>query len=139
MDEPVEHMSAEGLETGEQELPKARAPRKPKQIAVKAVKRSGQAVCVEYDERGWPRRAWVPAEEVREGKIAADVLEAGQPVGIRWEERVTSTLDVQRLARALYRRGMFSADQVAADKPGAMAAIQEAIGPVFLELLKLEE
>ncbi|MFH1553482.1 MAG: hypothetical protein ABII76_01265 [Pseudomonadota bacterium] len=135
-DEPMEQPEQEA-QAPEPEQPK-RAKRA-KLIAVKPVKRSGAATCVQWDEKGWPRRAWVPAEEVVDNKVNAESLEAGMPEGIRWEERVTFAFDVAVLAQALYRRGIFTHQDVAANKPGCMAAIHEAVSPVFRELLSIEE
>lgn len=135
-DEPTEQLEQEPQEP---EPKPVERPKRVKLIAVKPVKRSGAATCVEWDVNGWPRRAWVPTEEVRENKVAQDSLEAGVPEGIRWEERVTDAFDVAALARGLYRRGIFTAGDVAANKPGVQAAIQEAVGPVFRQLLSLTE
>ena len=135
-DEPTEQPEQE-LEAQESERPK-RAKRV-KLIDVRRVKRSGAATCIQWEQGGLSRRAWVPTEEVRDNQVSAESLEAGVPEGFRWEERVTFAFDVAALARGLYRRGIFTHQDVAANKPGCMAAIHEAVSPVFRELLSIEE
>lgn len=134
MDDPREEQPQE---IEEQERPKPS--RKPKKVAVKPIVREGMALCIQYQDGKWPRRTWVPAEEVSEGQISEDVLAAAIPASIAWEERLDVSLDVGQLALRLYQRGIFNSKDAAANKPGSMQAIMESLEPVYIQLLRLEE
>jgi len=117
--------------------PPARAKRQ-KRLDVRVVERQGVTACVQWAEGDWLRRGWVPAEEVRDNQASEDALSAAVPVGVRWEERLDLKLDNAALARALYRRGLFTARDLAR-KPEVEAAIREAIGPVYIAILRMAE
>jgi len=123
-------------EQAEDLAPAEPKPARRKKLDVKRIARSGQVLCVEYKDGEWPRRAWVPVEEVHDNKASAKVLREGLPVGTKWEEKLDMSLDIDALARALYRRGIFTKLE-AANKPAVMAAIREAIGPVYKTILKV--
>jgi len=126
------------VQTEEPEAQPAPAPKPKRQklVAVRRIARQGDALCVQYQDGDWTRRAWVPVKEVDSDKVSADVLAEGVPVGIRWEERLDMALDLKALAKALYRYNMFTKDDLGR-KAQAMAAIREAIGPIYLHLLKI--
>lgn len=113
-------------------------PARRKKLDVKRIARNGQALCVEYKDGDWPRRAWIPVEEVHDNKAPEKVLREGLPVGTQWEKKLDMSLDIDALARALYRRGIFTKLE-ASNKPAVMAAIREAIGPVYKAILLAAE
>jgi hypothetical protein len=58
-------------------------PKKRKLLKVTVLARQGQSVLVEWTDGG-TRRGYVPADELEDGKVAKDVLEAALPYGVPW-------------------------------------------------------
>lgn len=83
-----------------------RSPRKrsrPK-VAVKVIsKRTGGAALVEWDHK----RAYVPTEEVSNGKVSAEALDAAVPDSLAWEELIEITITPAVVAEGLYRRNIY--------------------------------
>lgn len=88
-----------------------RSPRKrtrPK-VAVKVIsKRTGGAALVEWDHK----RAYVPTEEVSNGKVSADALDAAVLDSLPWEELIVITITPAMVAEGLYRRNIYKASQL---------------------------
>ena len=101
-----------------------RSPRKrarPK-VAVRVIKkRTGGAALVEWDHK----RAYVPTEEVANGKVDADALDAAVPDSLAWEELITITVTPAMVAEGLYRRNIYKASELT----------HQAVRAAFLEAL----
>ncbi len=101
-----------------------RSPRKrsrPK-VAVKVIsKRTGGAALVEWDHK----RAYVPTEEVSNGKVSADALDAAVPDSLAWEELIEITITPAAVAEGLYRRNIYRYSELS----------YQAVRAAFLEAL----
>jgi len=104
-----------------------RSPRKrarPK-VAVKVIsKRTGGAALVEWDHK----RAYVPTEEVSNGKVSADALEAAVPDSLAWEELIEITVTPAMVAEGLYRRNIYRYSELS----------HQAVRAAFLEALSAD-
>ena len=91
-------------------------------VGVKVIsKRTGGAALVEWDHK----RAYVPTEEVSNGKVSADALEAAVPDSLAWEELIEITVTPAMVAEGLYRRNIYKASELT----------HQAVRAAFLEAL----
>lgn len=89
-------------------------------------------------------RAVVPAAEIvrtPEGQAFCpqDVLDAGLPWGLPWEQYITLTATALGLARALRRRGYWEVADVARDPQGALKAFTSEATRAFHTMLRAAE
>ena len=77
---------------------KGRSEKRARYLKVTVVTTEGEATAVERNGR----RVIVPTDEVRDGKVAKSVFDAGMQYGEEWEKAVTgNAIDADRLAVAL--------------------------------------
>ncbi len=76
---------------------------------------------VEWDHK----RAYVPTEEVSNGKVSADALEAAVPDSLPWEELIEITVTPAMVAEGLYRRNIYKYSQLT--HQAVRAAFYEAL------------
>ena len=79
MDTEIQEMDGKG--DGESSKSKRARPVKVKLVAVKVVHEEGEAVLVQWAERGKLQRTILPAASVKDEQVAADELAAGLPYG----------------------------------------------------------
>ena len=105
---------------------------KPKQrrqfVPVRIVQTEGASALVEWDDYGL-YRAFVPAEEIDEGRCPAAVLKAGIPYGEDWSlylENVSIT--AAEISQALHRAGFWTARDIEQRVNRAQNVINSAVG-----------
>lgn len=108
---------------------------KSKVVLVNVIERKGESALVEWIVGGIPRRAFIPAVEIVEGMAPADVLEAGVPYGVDWEN-VTLEASAATLAINLRRNGIWTSADLAANIQTAYGCIQATYG---VDLAKLAQ
>jgi len=122
--------------------PKTRkAPAKRRLVNVTIVTQAGQTVLVQWHD-GVARRAYIPADEVKAGKVAVDVLKAGIPYGAPWEEILTDILNSRDIspeafAAALRGRGIWTVEDMERNPREARRAIDAAVGIHIGELCRM--
>ena len=80
-----------------------------RKISVKVIsKRTGGAALVEWDNK----RAYVPTEEVVNGKVSKDALDAAVLDSLAWEELIKITITPAMVAEGLYRRNIYKASEL---------------------------
>ena len=79
---------------------------------------------VEWDHK----RAYVPTEEVSNGKVSADALEAAVPDSLAWEELIEITVTPAMVAEGLYRRNIYRYSELS----------HQAVRAAFLEALSAD-
>ena len=89
--------------------PKAPDPRLP----VRVVGQKGASILVEWlDEGAMFRRAYVPADKVRDGSVASKELAKGIPYGLPWEKWIEITATPELVANALRRQGVWNWEDI---------------------------
>lgn len=102
--------------------PRKRPQRK---VSVKVIsKRTGGAALVEWDHK----RSYVPTEEVANGKVNKDALDAAVPDSLAWEELISITITPAMVAEGLYRRNIYKASELT----------HQAVRAAFLEALSAD-
>ena len=90
----------------EQEQPKARPP--DPRLPVRLVGQKDGSALVEWlDEAGLYRRAYVPADKVKDNTVASKELAKGIPYGLPWEEWIEVTATPEHIANELRRHGVW--------------------------------
>jgi hypothetical protein len=110
-----------------------RKPRAKKSVIVSVLAASGESSLVEWtDKDGDAQRCYVPSAAVEDVKVALDILEEGIPYGAPWgklaegiglPEKYTS-----QFAGALYRRGVWTAQDLERNPKSVIAALVEVTG-----------
>ena len=124
MDETDRKQEAAVVQKADGTRDAGRSPRKrtrPK-VAVKVIsKRTGGAALVEWDHK----RAYVPTEEVSNGKVSADALDAAVLDSLAWEELIQITITPAMVAEGLYRRNIYKYSELSYQ--AVRAALLEAL------------
>lgn len=94
----------------------------PALVAVRVVECKGKVALVEWMAEDEQRRAYVPASELTPRGVTADVLEAGEPYGVRWED-VIEPVTVATYARALRQQGIWTVSDLAMHLQTAVQAV----------------
>ena len=95
-----------------------------RQVAVSTVRVTGEGALVEYAQKGKAKRVTIPASEVRGGKVAQDVLDAGIPYGLPWEEVQLATITADELAANLRKAGIWTAEDLRRNTQKAVGVLQ---------------
>lgn len=103
----------------------------PALVAVRVVESKNKVALVEWLEGDEQRRAYVPATEVTPRGVTADVLEAGEPYGVRWEVLIAPGTP-QAIAKALRQQGIWTVSDLAMRMGDAV----QAMNRVALESLR---
>lgn len=99
---------------------------------MKIIKRQGQASLIEFiDENGRLSRVVVPQGKEND----PDVLEEGIPYGIPWEDIFFPQTTPQIVADELRRRGIWTIEDLQANRSAALGAIQTAYGQDLAALM----
>jgi hypothetical protein len=96
---------------------------KSKAVLVTVIERKGESALVEWIINGIPRRAFIPAVEIIEDQAPVDVLEAGVPYGVDWEN-ITLEASAAALAINLHRNNIWTGADLAANVQTAYGCIQ---------------
>lgn len=97
---------------------------KTRKTEVKIIRKAGENSLVEWMDKGLPRRATVPG---RENSYSKDVLSAGVPYGVRWED-VEINADAVKLAEALYKNDIWTLEDVMANPKAVIGICMDVIG-----------
>ena len=108
----------------EMEKPKLK---RTKRIPVRVIHTEGESALVEWNDDGL-HRAFVPVEEVSEGKCSASVLKAGVPYGVDWEKYIQINVTVAEISHALHRAGFWIPKDIEERVVRAQQAINQAVG-----------
>ena len=103
--------------------------RKKQHIIIDIIERKGQSALVEWPQGGDLRRAYVPASKIKDAKCDEDVLNAGLPFGVPWEELIdASGLTPGAIAMELRRRGIWTSADIERNPKGVRRAVDAATG-----------
>ena len=108
-------------------------------IDVKIIRDSGPTCLVEWTEHDDLRRAYVPKEVIQHLRVPVEELAAGTPYGVRWERLIEVHATPERVAQALRRRGIWTAEQLRGRWSEAKTAIWEAVAMDLVGLLRRVE
>jgi hypothetical protein len=111
----------------------------PVMVDVKIIRDSGPTCLVEWTEHDDLWRAYVPKEVIQHLRVSADELAAGTPYGVRWEKLIEVHATPERVAQALRRRGIWTAEQLNGRWPEAKTAMIEATAMDLVGLLRRVE
>jgi hypothetical protein len=115
------------------ETEKARKPRAKKSATVSVLDARGESALVEWTGKdGEARRAYIPAGEIDDGKVAVETLEAGIPYGAPWgelAEEIGLPPDyAPGFARSLYAHGVWTVEDLERNPKAVVGALVEATG-----------
>lgn len=80
-------------------------------MKVRIIEQQGQSALVQYEDGGTLHRRYIPAEEIKRGKVEDEVLEAGIQYGIEWAERLDLPTPVE-VDRALKEKGIWTEEDL---------------------------
>ena len=86
--------------------------KKEKSLDVRTLRTKGGSALVEYVERGFYRRVYIPFEEIENGKVKPSILEAGIVYGEPWEDFMEVIATPEAMANELRRRGVWTVEDV---------------------------
>lgn len=112
-----------------------------KTIVANVVTQAGRVALVQWLDDSSLRRSHVPADEVKRGRCKRDVLEAGIPYGVPWEEIVESIINAQifhpaAFADELRKHDIWTADDVEKNPRGVKRAIAAITGVTIGALMR---
>ena len=97
-----------------------------KRIPVRVIPTVGEAVMVEYEEKGVPQRRFIPKVEVQETdkgpRVPEDVLAAGVPYGLDWAKLIAKVPDPKDIEIALKNHGIWTLEDLGKNALGAYDA-----------------
>jgi tryptophan synthase alpha subunit len=108
---------------------------KSKAVLVNVIERKGESALVEWIVSGIPRRAFIPAVEIIEDQAPIDILEAGVPYGVDWEN-ITLEASAAALAINLRRNNIWTSADLQANVQVVLGCIQATYG---VDLAKLAQ
>ena len=97
---------------------------KPRLVAVQVVRVTGGSALVEFARKGKAQRVTVPAAELQAGKVAQDVLDAGIPYGLPWEETELASITAADLAANLRTAGIWTTEDLQRNTQKAVGVLQ---------------
>ena len=86
--------------------------KKERLLDVRTVSTKGGSALVEYIEKGFYRRVFVPLGEVENGKVKLSVLQEGVVYGEPWEDYMKVIATPEAMANELRRQGVWTAQDV---------------------------
>ena len=107
--------------------------RKEKLIPVKVIKQAADNATVEFTLNKLLQRAVIPAGFIENGKVPEDVLEAGIPYGIDWENVKLSASSIE-LANMLRRLGIWTYED-AMRNPNRIVSVLQTVYKIDLAAL----
>lgn len=102
--------------------------RKPKRIAVKIIAQKDLSALVEWEAEGDLCRAYVPADKVEDGQCGEDVLAAGIPHGVPWEDVLPETPPREAVGKQLRQHGIWTCADIEKNIQGVQRAINQTTG-----------
>lgn len=108
-----------------------------KLVSVRVVERKGKSALVEWTVGDNDRkRAFVPAEAIEGGnKCDENVIKAGIPYGIPWEELADiSGITPEAIGREMRRRNLWTAEDIERNMQKVSKVIAVLISPVIMSL-----
>lgn len=103
-------------------------------MKVRVINRKGHRAVVVYHDQGL-QAVIVPAEAVKGNKCDDEALMAGIPYGLPWAEIIGEMRALpEEIEQALYRRGIWTREDLRADPMRAAAALMAAYGLDVQEL-----
>jgi hypothetical protein len=107
-------------------------------VNVRVVATKGESALVEWqegDDLTLPgqalsglKRAYIPADKVTDGQACSDVLAAGIPYGVAFEDVLVPSVTATRIAQELRRRGLWTKEDVLTRPGEVLSALQAAYG-----------
>ena len=110
----------------------------PEMVPVTRVGARGASVVVECVRAGRPLRALLPGELVPEGveALSVDLLDEALVISASWEDLAEVTVTPERIAEALRRQGIWSAEDLAAHPAKAQRAFATLYGQDLAQLIR---
>lgn len=113
-------------------------PEKEKQaVKVNVIEVQKAAAVVEWKDKSGLKRAIVPAGEILDGKVNAEILEAGIEYGLPWERLISISVKPADYAEALRTAGIWTADDVLKKQPVVRGVLNAVLNIEFSRLLQI--
>jgi len=110
-------------------------PKRRKLITVRIIEQRGPSALIEWNVDDDIRRAFVPADTIEGDKCDGEIVEAGVPYGIPWEELADiSSITPEAIGKEMRRRGLWTADDMERNMQKVSKAIAVIISPVIISL-----
>ena len=105
-------------------------------IAIKAV---GNGTLVEWRSVDGLHRAVIPHGEIVSGRVRGEVLLAGIPYGVAWEDLDIPPVTAAEIAAALRQVGIWTLGDLRAKPSGAVTALQRVYAVTLAKLREAAE
>lgn len=107
-----------------------------KMIPVKVIRTDRKSVLVETVLKGIYNRTVIQTGEIKRGKVPEDVLAAGIPYGIPWEDFELSKPDLLDFANELRRNRIYTADDFMNNQNTVYIILSKQLGITRADLRK---
>lgn len=108
-------------------------------LAVNIIEYRGESALVEFVDDSKLKRAIIPASEVKDGKVDAEILALGIPYGLPWEDLIKLQSTPERLADELRMRGIWTIDDMRRHQSAVFGALQAVYGIDLAALINAAE
>lgn len=105
-------------------------------MRIKVIERQGGAALVEWLDGDKLHRATVPSDKLKGDSVSKSDLTMGVPYGEPWAELLTITATSEQLEQELYRRGLWTGEDIRRNPEAAKGALMTVIGIDFAALLR---
>lgn len=107
-----------------------------KMISVKVIRTDNKSTLIETAVKGKYNRIVIPTGEIKRGKVSEDILRAGIPYGIPWEDFELIPPDLSEFSNELRRNGIYTADDFRNNQNVAFVILQKILGATRADLRK---
>ena len=111
--------------------------RRPRLVEVKMIRLVGKTALVEWNTKAGLQRVTIPFEKLLpDSRADVEVLEAGIPYGLPWEEIVTLEATPEAFATALRANGIWTKKDLEGNVRAVMGVLQSVYGLDLAHLLR---
>lgn len=114
-----------------------RAPaRRKKLIPVTVIAKTGKGAVVQWLEKNDLKRVTIPRNKLEGDKVDAEILKAGVPYGLPWEELLLPEVTAKDLAKELRRHNVWTATDAQLNAVQVRAAVQSVYKQTVLAIVE---
>ena len=110
--------------------------RRKKLIPVQVISQTGKSVVVQWLEKDDLKRVTIPKGKLEGGKVDAEILKAGVPYGIPWEELELPEVTADDFAKELRRHNVWTATDAQGNPVQLRAAVQSVFKQTVLAIVE---
>lgn len=112
------------------------ATKRKKLVPVTVISQTGKSAVVQWLEKDDLKRVTIPKDKLEGGKVDAQILKAGVPYGLLWENVNLPEFAVEDLAKELRRHNVWTAADAQLNAVQVRAAVQSVYKQVVLAIVE---